>query len=88
MYADALRGGMPERGAFVFYDCLCDGEDGPVNYGHCGICIGDGKVIHAWDKVRTDDYLRLNELKAQTGDHPRYIGWVPLVRVLKQKKEA
>ena len=23
MYRDALRGGVPERGAFVFYDCLC-----------------------------------------------------------------
>ena len=31
-YKDALRGGMPERGAFVFYDCLCPSENGPVNW--------------------------------------------------------
>ena len=33
MYKDARRGGVPERGAFVFYDCLCPGENGPVNFG-------------------------------------------------------
>ena len=31
MYKDALRGGAPERGAFVFYDCLYPSENGPVN---------------------------------------------------------
>ena len=29
MYKDALQGGAPERGAFVFYDCLCLSENGP-----------------------------------------------------------
>lgn len=85
MYSDALRTGYPERGAFVFYDCLCPGEDGPVNWGHCGIAMQDGRVIHAWDKVRIDDYRSIEGLTALTGDHPRYIGWVPLTRVLAQK---
>ena len=31
LYADGLLTGLPERGAFVFYDCLCPSEDGPVN---------------------------------------------------------
>ena len=53
MYGDALRTGLPERGAFVFYDCLCRSENGPVNWGYCGISLGDGRVIHAWDTVRT-----------------------------------
>ena len=57
LYKDALRGGVPERGVFVFYNCLCPGEKGPVNWGHCGIGLGDGRVIHAWDMVRIDDYL-------------------------------
>ena len=85
LYGDGIRTGLPERGAFVFYDCLCSGEDGPVNWGHCGISYGDGRVIHAWDRVRIDDFREIEKLTALTGDHPRYIGWVSLSRVLRQK---
>ena len=84
MYRDALLGGVPERGAFVFYDCLCQSETGPVNWGHCGISLGDGRVIHAWDMVRIDDYLAIEKLTALTGDHPKYLGWVKLERVLRE----
>lgn len=85
LYRDALRTGMPERDAFVFYDCLCPSEDGPVNRGHCGIALEDGSVIHAWDKIRIDGYLDMEKLTALTGDHPKYIGWVPVARVLAEK---
>lgn len=85
LYGDALRGGAPERGAFVFYDCMCLSEDGPVNWGHCGIGLGEGRVIHAWDVVRIDDYRQIEALATPSGDHPGYIGWVPVERVLKQK---
>ncbi len=85
LYADAMRHGDPERGAFVFYDCLCPSEEGPVNWGHCGISLGYGTVIHAWDKVRIDNYLDIERMTALTGDHPHYIGWVPVERVLLQK---
>ncbi|MBR0137848.1 MAG: hypothetical protein IJM15_05510, partial [Erysipelotrichaceae bacterium] len=85
MYKDALQYGVPQQGAFVFYDCLCLSEKGPVNWGHCGISLGDGFVIHAWDKVRIDNYLDIEKLTAITGDHPKYLGWVPLERVLNQE---
>jgi len=85
LYADEMRQGIPERGAFVFYDCICQGPDGPVNWGHCGISLGDGKIIHAWDMVRIDDYREIEAMTALSGDRPRYIGWVPIERVLKQK---
>ena len=68
-----------------WYDCLCPSENGPVNWGHCGISFGDGRVIHAWDMVRVDDYLAIEKLTALTGDHPKYLGWVALERVLNQK---
>jgi hypothetical protein len=42
-------------------------------------------VIHAWDKVRIDDYLAIEKLTALTGDHPEYLGWVALERVLNEK---
>ena len=85
MYKDALGDGAPPRGAFVFYDCLCPSENGPVSWGHCGISLGDRGVIHAWDKVRIDDYLDIEKLTALPGEHPKYLGWVPLGRVLKQR---
>ena len=85
MYKDALQGGMPERGSFVFYDCLCLSENGLVNWGHCGISLGEGRVIHAWDTVRIDDYQEIEKLTAMTGDHPKYLGWVGLERVSNQK---
>lgn len=84
LYQDVLRTDEPERGAFVFYDCLCQSENGLVNWGHCGICCGQGQIIHAWDVVRKDDYHAIEEMTALTGDHPKYLGWVPVARVLRQ----
>ena len=88
LYADGMRQGIPERGAFVFYNCICLGPNGPVNWGHCGISLGDGRIIHAWDAVRIDDYRDINAMTALSGDHPKYIGWVPVERVLKQKENG
>ena len=87
LYSDAIRQDRPERGAFVFFDCLCPVEDGPVNWGHCGISLGDGRVIHAWDTVRIDTAEEIEQMTVLTGDHPRYIGWVPVERVLAQKPD-
>ena len=82
LYADGMRKGIPERGAFVFYDCICLGPDGPVNWGHCGISLGDGRIIHAWDTVRIDDYREIEAMTALSGDHLECIGWVPIESVL------
>lgn len=87
MYKDAAKTGCPERGAFVFYDCLCLSEEGPINWGHCGICLGDGKVIHAWDVVKVNDYLEIEKMTGIAGENPKYLGWVPVERVLAQKPE-
>jgi cell wall-associated NlpC family hydrolase len=84
---DKFQFGEPERGAFVFYDCLCQSEDGIVNWGHCGISLGKGQVIHAWSTVRIDDFRQIEQLTSPIGEHPRYIGWVPLRRVLSQPAE-
>ena len=47
--------------------------------------LGDGNVIYAWDVVRIDNYLDIERMTALSGDHPRYIGWIPIERVLSQK---
>lgn len=86
LYDDDLRTGQPEYGAFVFYDCngVIDGET--YGWGHCGLCIGEGKVIHAWDHVRIDHYLDIEQLMpVPHWTTPKYLGWVPLERVLAQK---
>ena len=88
LYADGMCQGIPERGAFVFYDCICLSPDGLVNWGHCGISLGNGRIIHAWDAVRIDDYRDIDAMTALSGDHPKYIGWVPVERVLKQKENG
>ena len=88
LFSDALRVGIPERGTFVFYDCLCKASEGFVNWGHCGISLGAGKVIHAWDVVRIDDFRQIEAMATPSGNHPKYLGWVPVERVLKQKETA
>lgn len=84
LYRDALRTGILERGSVVFYDCLCHTPEGVMDWGHCGIALEEGKVIHAWDRIRIDRYQEIESLSA-FGEHPSYLGWVPLERILAQK---
>jgi len=74
---------MPPPGSLVFYDW--EGElNGEIrNWGHVGLAFDKGKVIHAWDKVRIDDYTVISSLAVPPGSSPlRYRGWAPLQRVL------
>ncbi len=81
-YGAAQNTGEPPTGAFVFYACA-----GPVgneieNWGHVGLCIGEGKVIHAADTVRIDHYLDVPNLTLALGwSRPRFIGWAPVERI-------
>lgn len=50
-----------------------------------GIALENGGVIHARDKVRIDGCTEIEQLTALRGDHPEYIGRVPIGRVLAQK---
>jgi len=74
---------IPPRGAFVFYDCFGTLEGTTKNWGHVGLSLGDGRVIHAWGVVRCDHYREVEELGGAEGwSAPRYIGWTPVARVL------
>ena len=71
--------GVPPRGAYVFYDCWGTIEGKRRNWGHVGLSMGDGRVIHAWDRVRVDQYLDVQNLEAGPGwTRPEYIGWAPV----------
>ena len=81
-YGAAQNIGTPPIGSFVFYGGtgLVNGE--PKDWGHVGLSLGDGQVIHAWDTVRIDGYLDVQNLEpAPTWTKPRYIGWAPIERI-------
>jgi hypothetical protein len=81
-YGAAQNTGEPPLGAFVFYECAGPVEDEIKNWGHVGLCIGAGKVIHALDTVRMDHYLDVQDLTPAPGwTRPQFIGWTPIERI-------
>ncbi|MDT9682865.1 hypothetical protein RND61_12395 [Streptomyces sp. TRM76323] len=82
LYAAQDNTGTPPIGAFVFYDTSGELFGQRRNWGHVGLSLGDGRVIHAWDRVRIDHYLDVQDLGVPPGwDAPRWIGWTPVQRV-------
>jgi len=77
--------GFPPRGAFVFYDCFGPLNGRYKNWGHVGLSLGDGNVIHSWDRVRIDHYLDIQNLTpgAEKWIKPKYAGWTPVERVFR-----
>jgi NlpC/P60 family len=73
----------PAAGSLVFYSCEGPAEGAWRNWGHVGMALGDGRVVHAWDEVRVDGAADLEALPPRPGwSSARLIGWVPLTRVL------
>jgi GNAT superfamily N-acetyltransferase len=82
-YGAADRGGVPPRGALAFYDCWGSIQGEHRNWGHVGLAIGEGRVIHAWGAVRIDGCLEVEALSGGGGwTSPRYIGWAPASQLL------
>ena len=83
LYGAGQYPGEPTPGALVFYDTAGELFGSRQNWGHVGLALGGGEVIHAWDKVRVDDYRSLASLSPAAGwESLRLVGWVPLARVL------
>lgn len=73
----------PPAGAFVFYACGGPVDDTYRDWGHVGLALGDGRVVHAWDEVRVDDARHVEDLAPAAGwTAPRLIGWAPPERIL------
>lgn len=83
-YQARQQAGLPPKGTFAFYDC-CGMLLGEYrNWGHVGLSLGDGRVIHAWDRVRIDDYRAVEDLTPAAGwTNPSYIGWAPVSEIMK-----
>ncbi len=74
--------GFPPLGAFVFFDASGTLFGEYKNYGHVGLHIGNGDLIHAWDKIRVDNYLKIEELLPAPGwTSPGFLGWSPVERI-------
>jgi len=74
---------IPPRGAWMFYDWTGwvdlnkNGvkESGEIrNWGHVGISLGDGHVIHALGKVQINSIQEMEEITIQ-GEKLKYVGW-------------
>lgn len=83
IYDAAAKTGPPPLGALVFYDSVGEMLGERRNWGHVGLSLGDGAVIHAWDRVRIDDHVALASIDPAPGWEPlRLAGWTPLRRAL------
>jgi cell wall-associated NlpC family hydrolase len=68
----------PPPGALVFYACAGPIDGTQASWGHVGLALGDGRVIHAWDRVRVDDALAVCDLAPRAGwSQPALLGWTP-----------
>ncbi len=76
-------GSPPLAGAFVFYACGGPVEGTRRDWGHVGLALGDGRVVHAWDEVRVDDALEVQRLVPTAGwTAPHLLGWASPRRIL------
>ncbi|MER5295195.1 hypothetical protein ABT382_24455 [Streptomyces pharetrae] len=83
LYAARDNTGVPPAGAFVFYDTTGTLFGRRRNWGHVGLSLGDGRVVHAWDRVRIDSYVEVQSLTGPPGwDSPAFAGWTPVQRIL------
>jgi cell wall-associated NlpC family hydrolase len=79
-----VAGDTPPEGSFVFY-----ATEGPIDgiraeWGHVGLSLGDGRVVHAWDEVRVDDARAVEQLEPAPGwTPPRLRGWTEVATVLR-----
>lgn len=76
--------GNAPRGAMVFYASHGSIQGRVGEWGHVGLSLGDGQVVHAWDEVRIDPVVAVELLERGDGwSAPRLLGWVPPQRFLR-----
>lgn len=77
--------GVPPRGSYVFYDCSGKLMGEYKNWGHMGLSLGDGRVVHSWcAEVRVDDFRAIGAFDPPPGwTQPVYTGWAPPAVFLK-----
>ena len=69
----------PPLGSYVFFDCFGELKGKYRNWGHMGLSLGEGRIVHSWDGVvRLDEIRAVAALPALPGwTQPVYTGWCP-----------
>jgi hypothetical protein len=82
LYAASAAIGEPPAGAFVFF--ATEGMvDGVVrDWGHVGLALGDGRMVHAWPEIRIDSIADFPALPSGSWSTPVYVGFAPPSRIL------
>jgi cell wall-associated NlpC family hydrolase len=79
--------GEPPAGAFVFFSTT-GAVDGVVrDWGHVGLAIGDGRMVHTWPEVRVDQIKDVPLLPSGSWTAPEYLGFAPPSRILEGHRE-
>ena len=88
LYAASASIGEPPAGAFVFF--ATEGEvDGELrDWGHVGLALGEGRMIHAWPEVRVDTIAEFPSLPSGSWSTPVYMGFAPPSRILEGSRSA
>ncbi|HJW22343.1 MAG TPA: hypothetical protein VJ506_07940 [Candidatus Limnocylindrales bacterium] len=85
--AEMYRAGRPTdiapRGSFVFF-----ATSGPIDgivraWGHVGLALGDGRMVHAWPDIRVDPISDVPRLPSGDWTAPRPLGWAAPERILR-----
>ncbi len=83
LYDASIHTDAPPIHALAFYESVGELFGVRRDWGHVGLSLGDGRVVHAWDRVRIDHYRALESLTPAPGWEPmRWVGWTPLTRVM------
>lgn len=73
----------PPAGSLVFFACGGPVEGTWRDWGHVGLALGDGRVVHAWDEVRVDPVTAVESLDPAPGwTRARLLGWAGPERIL------
>jgi cell wall-associated NlpC family hydrolase len=81
--ADSQPDACPPAGSYIFFDCSGEINGDYRNWGHMGLALGDGQIVHSWGKVRVDPMSAVESLPSPPGwTQPSYLGWCPPELVL------
>jgi len=82
------QSGEAPKGSYVFFDCTGPIRGDVRSWGHIGLSLGDGRIIHAWDVVRVDTLDDMEKLPPTPGwTVPVYLGWAPAEQILQGMKK-